>query len=373
MTANFSDAYAKAGVNTAEGARAVDLIKPLVESTHIPGVINSIGGFGGMFDPHPYIKDMKRPFFFSSTDGVGTKMEIARQMQKWDTIGIDLVAMCANDIVCSGARPIKFLDYIACGKNEPEVIYQIIKGVTDGCKQADIALIGGEIAEHPGTMEPGSYDIAGFIVGVVDESKVLDRDNVQPGDLLIGIASDGIHSNGFSLVRKIFGDKYGDANNWLNLTPDNTAYHFGRWLLSPTRIYVKSILHVKPLVKSVAHITGGGLYENLPRMLPDHLAAHIHLSSWPRDKYHSMQHNKVFEFISKEGHVSEYDMFNTFNMGVGMVVAVSPDYPSQTLRLLSDKYESASVIGVVIERSGDEQVLFDREISRDDTFSAEAL
>lgn len=357
MATTHSDAYAKAGVNTSEGARAVDLIKPLVASTKIPGVIGDIGGFGGMFDISRYISGMKRPILVFGSDGVGTKMELARQAKKWDTVGLDCVAMCVNDITCSGARPITFSDTIVCGKNEPETVREIVNGVAKGCRQANTALIGGEMAEHPGLMRPGEYDLQGFACGIVDADKVLEVSSVRPGDALIGLASNGIHSNGFSLIRKVFDDKYGNAKNWLKLSVPglpSTRYKrhtFGDWLLRPTRIYVQAIMQLKKkgLVKSVAHITGGGIYENLPRALPNDLSALIdyHSLSILQD-YKSNQ--DVFSFISKEGGLSEDDMFRTFNMGIGMVVTVSSEHTERVLRILRNQGEKAEQIGKVRKR-----------------------
>lgn len=364
MATTHSDAYAKAGVNTSEGARAVDLIKPLVASTKIPGVIGDIGGFGGMFDISKYISDMKRPILVYGSDGVGTKMELARQAKKWDTVGIDCVAMCVNDIICSGARPIVFLDTITCGKNEPEIVREIVSGVAKGCRQSNAALVGGEMAEHPGPMQPGEYDLQGSTCGVVDADNVLDISLVQPGDAIIGLAGNGAHSNGFSLIRKVFDDKYGDAKSWLGFgVPGlpSTRYKkqtFGDWLLRPTRIYVQAIMQLKKkgLVKSVAHITGGGLYENLPRALPKNLSAFInyHLLSHLQD---NKSNKDVFSFISREGDLSEEDMFHTFNMGVGMVVTTSSEDVEKALRILRNQGEKAEQIGVVTERRGDQVII----------------
>ncbi len=311
MINSHSASYAAAGVDVTAGYESVNRIKPLVESTNIPGVIGGLGGFGGMFAPNT--TGMKKPILVSGTDGVGTKLKIAMLMNKHDTIGIDCVAMCVNDIICGGAAPLFFLDYIACGKNDPDRIVEIVTGITEGCRQAGCALIGGETAEHPGMMADDDYDVAGFCVGIVDEEQIIDGHDITDGDILIGLASNGLHSNGFSLVRKVF-----DVENTdLNVYMPECGCTLGEELLKPTRIYVhaiKAMLQQGIRIKGISHITGGGLYENVPRMLPDGIMASIKSSSFPVQP--------IFHMIMEKGNVPERDMFNTFNMGIGMVLAV---------------------------------------------------
>ncbi len=344
MKNSHSDSYAAAGVDVTAGYEAVDRIKPLVESTYIPGVMGSLGGFGGMFALDT--AGMSEPVLVSGTDGVGTKLKIAFLMDKHDTVGIDCVAMCVNDIVCGGAKPLFFLDYIACGKNYPERIQAIVEGVTEGCRQAGCALVGGETAEMPGFYPIDEYDLAGFSVGVVDKAKILSNDDVKEGDTVIALPSSGVHSNGFSLVRKIFDVENRDMKKPL---PELGGKSLGETLLTPTRIYVKQVLslmeHVK--VKSVAHITGGGFYENMPRSMPKGLSVRI--------KRSDVRVLPIFDLIAKEGGIAERDMFNTFNMGVGMIVTVSPKDAGTALSVLRDSGEDAYVIGEVI--ASDEGVI----------------
>ena len=341
MKNSHSESYAAAGVDVTAGYEAVERIKPMVESTYIPGVMGTLGGFGGMFAPD--MTGMKKPVLVSGTDGVGTKLKIAFLMDKHDTVGIDCVAMCVNDIVCGGAAPMFFLDYIACGKNHPARIADIVSGITEGCRQAECALVGGETAEMPGFYPEEEYDLAGFSVGIVDEEKIIDGKKLSQGDVLIGLASSGVHSNGFSLVRKIFDVEHADLK-----TPreDLGGKSLGEALLAPTRIYVKA---VKALLKggvdvhAVSHITGGGFYENVPRMMTDGLTAQIHLDSFPR--------LPIFDLIQKTGNIPERDMYNTFNMGVGMILAIPREEVGQAKDVLCRTGERAYVIGSVV--SGD--------------------
>ena len=338
MKNSHSESYAAAGVDVTAGYEAVERIKPMVESTYIPGVMGTLGGFGGMFAPD--ISGMKKPVLVSGTDGVGTKLRLAQLMDKHDTIGIDCVAMCVNDIVCGGASPLFFLDYIACGKNHPARIADIVAGVTEGCRQAECALVGGETAEHPGLMPDDDYDVAGFSVGIVDEEKIIDGKKLSQGDVLIGLASTGVHSNGFSLVRKVFDVEHADLTSPVEALGGKSL---GETLLTPTRIYVKA---VKALLKggvdihAVSHITGGGFYENVPRMMTDGLTAQIHLDSFPR--------LPIFDLIQKTGNIPERDMYNTFNMGVGMILAVPAAQAQQALDILSAAGETAYQIGEVV-------------------------
>ena len=338
MKNSHSESYAAAGVDVTAGYEAVERIKPMVESTYIPGVMGTLGGFGGMFAPD--ISGMKKPVLVSGTDGVGTKLRLAQLMDKHDTIGIDCVAMCVNDIVCGGASPLFFLDYIACGKNHPARIADIVAGVTEGCRQAECALVGGETAEHPGLMPDDDYDVAGFSVGIVDEEKIIDGKKLSQGDVLIGLASTGVHSNGFSLVRKVFDVEHADLTSPVEALGGKSL---GEALLTPTRIYVKA---VKALLKggvdvhAVSHITGGGFYENVPRMMTDGLTAQIKLGSFPV--------LPIFELIQKTGNIPERDMYNTFNMGVGMILAVPAAQAQQALDILSAAGETAYQIGEVV-------------------------
>lgn len=336
---SHSDSYAAAGVDITAGYRAVELMARHVERTRTPGVVSGLGGFGGLFAPE--VAGMERPILVSGTDGVGTKLKLAFALDRHDTVGIDCVAMCVNDIVCSGARPLFFLDYIACGKNVPERIERIVAGVAEGCVQAGAALIGGETAEMPGFYPEDEYDLAGFAVGVVDEANML-KDGARAGDVVIGLASSGVHSNGFSLVRRVF-----------DMTPEALGREYpelgrtlGEALIEPTKIYVKPILALaeEVQVKAVSHITGGGLYENLPRSLPEGLGMRIDKAAIARPA--------VFDLIAREGAIPERDMFNTFNMGLGMAVVVGPDDVDQALATLAAAGEPGAVIGEVTGSEG---------------------
>lgn len=335
MEKSFSESYAAAGVDVTAGYESVELIKSHVKKTNIPGVIGSIGGFGGMFEIGA--KDYKNPVLVSGTDGVGTKLKLAFLMDKHDTIGIDCVAMCVNDVACSGAKPLFFLDYIACGKNYPEKIAEIVKGVADGCVQAGCALVGGETAEHPGLMPDEEYDLAGFTVGIGEKNKLVSGENLKAGDALIGVASSGVHSNGFSLVRKVF-----DINEKTILsTYDELDKPLGEELLTPTRIYVKTLLALMDQVRvnAISHITGGGFYENVPRMLNDGFTAVIE-----KDKCFK---KPIFELIEKVGNIPERDMYNTFNMGTGLVIAVDAENADKAVEILNANGEQAAVIGEI--------------------------
>ena len=334
---SFSESYAKAGVDVTAGYKAVELMKKYVARTVTEGSIDSIGGFGGLFLPN--LTGMEEPVLVSGTDGVGTKLKIAMLMDKHDTIGIDCVAMCVNDVICCGAKPLFFLDYIACGKNYPEKIATIVSGVAEGCVQSGCALIGGETAEHPGMMPDDDYDLAGFTVGIADRKKLLKPDTQKPGDVLIAIASSGVHSNGFSLVRKVF-DVSGET---LAKHYDTLGCTLGEALLTPTRIYVKPILALleKVNVKAISHITGGGFYENIPRSLPEGITARI-----PRS---NVQVLPIFDLIAETGKIPERDMFNTFNMGVGMIVSVAPEDADAAIASLEASGEHAYVLGELIE------------------------
>lgn len=335
MEKSFSESYAAAGVDVTAGYESVELIKSHVKKTNIPGVIGSIGGFGGMFEIGA--KDYKNPVLVSGTDGVGTKLKLAFLMDKHDTIGIDCVAMCVNDVACSGAKPLFFLDYIACGKNYPEKIAEIVKGVADGCVQAGCALVGGETAEHPGLMPDEEYDLAGFTVGIGEKNKLVSGENLKAGDALIGVASSGVHSNGFSLVRKVF-----DINEKTILsTYDELDKPLGEELLTPTRIYVKPLLALMDEVRvnAISHITGGGFYENVPRMLNDGFTAVIE-----KDKCFK---KPIFELIEQVGNIPERDMYNTFNMGTGLVIAVDAENADKAVEILNANGEQAAVIGEI--------------------------
>ncbi|MCM1164656.1 MAG: phosphoribosylformylglycinamidine cyclo-ligase [Lachnospiraceae bacterium] len=342
---SYSESYKAAGVDVTAGYESVRLMKNDVERTKIPGCISGIGGFGGLFMPD--LSGMTEPVLVSGTDGVGTKLKIAMLMNKNDTIGIDCVAMCVNDIICCGAKPLYFLDYIAIGKNVPEKVAEIVKGVADGCVTAGCALVGGETAEHPGMMPEDEYDIAGYSTGIVDKSKIIDNSQIKVGDAVIGIASSGVHSNGFSLVRKVF--NINDRN--LNSFVPELGQSLGEALLTPTRIYVKPVLELieKLPVKGVSHITGGGFYENIPRMLPEGISAKITKGSWDIPP--------IFALIQKEGNISGHDMFNTFNMGVGMAVVVDGENAERAVEILGANGEKAFVIGETV--SGDDGVVFD--------------
>lgn len=342
MEKSFSESYAAAGVDVTAGYESVELIKSHVKRTNIPGVIGGIGGFGGMFEIGA--SDYKNPVLVSGTDGVGTKLKLAFLMDKHDTIGIDCVAMCVNDVACSGAKPLFFLDYIACGKNYPEKIEQIVKGVAEGCVQSGCALVGGETAEHPGLMPDEEYDLAGFTVGIGEKDKLVSGENLKAGNALIGVASSGVHSNGFSLVRKVF-----DINEkTINNTYPELSKTLGEELLTPTRIYVKPLLSLMEGVRvnAISHITGGGFYENVPRMLNDGFTAVIE-----KDKCFKLP---IFDLIQQAGSIPERDMYNTFNMGTGLVIAVDDDKADEAVRILCEAGEQAKVIGEI--KSGEKGV-----------------
>ena len=342
---SYSDSYKAAGVDVTAGYESVELMKEHVKRTVIPGVVSGIGGFGGLFAPD--LSGMEEPVLVSGTDGVGTKLKIAMLLDKHDTIGIDAVAMCVNDVVCCGARPLFFLDYIACGKNFPEKIAQIVAGVAEGCVQSGCALIGGETAEHPGMMPEEDYDLAGFTVGVVDKKKIIDGSRLEAGDVLLGVKSSGVHSNGFSLVRKVFGIGADDQadKEILSHYYDELGDTLGETLLTPTRIYVKPVLAAIQAadIKAISHITGGGFYENIPRMLKEGLTAKIEKAAVPV--------LPIFEMIQAAGNIPERDMFNTFNMGVGLCVAVSKDTAQAALDAFAAAGEEAVVLGEVVEGS----------------------
>ena len=337
---SFSESYRSAGVDITAGYKSVELMKSHIARTNVPGVVSGIGGFGGLFAPD--LTGMKEPVLVSGTDGCGTKVKMAILMDKHDTIGIDAVAMCVNDIICCGAKPLFFLDYIACGRNVPEKIASIVAGVAEGCVQSGCALIGGETAEHPGMMPVEDYDLAGFAVGVVDKEKIIDNGRMQAGDVVIALASSGIHSNGFSLCRKVFDI---DNNNPALYEPCDAlgGKTIAETLLTPTKIYVKSILALMEQVdvKGVSHITGGGFYENIPRSIPDGLGAKI-------DK-RAVRVLPIFDLIAKTGNIPERDMFNTFNMGVGMSVVVPAEQVEKALEILKAHGEDAYVIGEIVE------------------------
>ena len=336
MSMSRSDSYAAAGVDVTAGYESVNRIKPLVESTYVKGVMGGLGGFGGMFEPQ--MQGMKRPVTVSGTDGVGTKLKIAFLMDKHSTVGIDCVAMCVNDIICAGAMPMFFLDYIACGKNDPKRIEQIVSGIAEGCRQAGCALIGGETAEMPGFYPVDEYDLAGFSVGLVDYDKVIDSSNMAEGDVLIGLASSGVHSNGYSLVRKVLNinETYNDYKEELGCT-------LGEELLKPTRIYVKavrSLLDAGVDIHGISHITGGGFFENVPRMMKDGLTASIDTSTFPRPA--------IFDILQQAGNIPTREMYNTFNMGIGMVIAMPEADAAKALEALQAAGEHAYRIGKVI-------------------------
>ncbi len=334
---SFSDSYKAAGVDVTAGYKSVELMKAHVARTKTEGVMSSIGGFGGLFGMN--LDGIKEPVLVSGTDGVGTKIKAAFIMDKHDTVGIDCVAMCVNDIICCGAKPLFFLDYIACGKNIPEKIANIVAGVAEGCVQAGCALIGGETAEHPGMMPEDEYDLAGFSVGVVDKEKILDPTTQKAGDVMIAIKSSGIHSNGFSLIRKVFDMTEESLNKYY----DELGMKLGECLLTPTRIYVKPIMALLDAVnvKSISHITGGGFYENIPRSLPDGLSAKIARAD--------VQVLPIFDLIAKTGNIPERDMFNTYNMGVGMCVVVDKADADKAIAALKAAGEEAYVLGELVE------------------------
>ncbi len=336
MKNSHSESYAAAGVDVTAGYEAVNRIKPLVESTYTDGVLGTLGGFGGLFAPD--VEGMKKPVLVSGTDGVGTKLKIAFLMNKHDTVGIDCVAMCVNDIICSGALPMFFLDYVAVGRNQPERVEQIVAGVTEGCRQARCALIGGETAEMPGMYGEEEYDLAGFAVGLVDQEKMIDGSALQEGDLLIGLQSNGLHSNGFSLVRKVLGE---DPDVLRTHVPE-LGCALGEELLKPTHIYVRAIKCLRErgvTVKAVSHITGGGLYENVPRMMKEGLTAVIDTTAFPIPP--------IFELIARKGSIPTRDMFNTFNMGIGLVIAIPKEEIGHAKDVLALAGEKAYIIGSI--------------------------
>ncbi len=346
MEKSYSESYAAAGVDITAGYEAVRLMKQYVARTMTENCIGGLGGFGGLFELD--CTGIEHPVLISGTDGVGTKLRVAQYMNKHDTIGIDCVAMCVNDVICAGAKPLVFLDYIACGKNVPEKIAEIVKGVAEGCVQAGCSLVGGETAEHPGVMPEDDYDLAGFTVGVVDKSKILDNSTMQPGDVLIALPSTGVHSNGFSLVRKVFGlDEHPEV---LDKRYDELGCTLGEALLTPTRIYVKPVLAVmqEVTVKGVSHITGGGFYENIPRSLKDGCCARIAKAD--------VRTPALFGLIAEAGGISEHDMFNTFNMGVGMVLTVAAADAGKAIDILQANGQEAYRLGVIAEGEGVELV-----------------
>ncbi|MBQ6266671.1 MAG: phosphoribosylformylglycinamidine cyclo-ligase [Clostridia bacterium] len=339
-----SDSYAAAGVDITAGYRSVELMKAHIARTATPGVFSDVGGFGGLFLPD--LSGMKQPVLVSGTDGVGTKLKLAFLLDKHDTVGVDCVAMCVNDIICCGAKPLFFLDYIACGKNYPEKIAEIVKGVCDGCVQAGAALIGGETAEMPGFYPVDEYDLAGYSTGIVDRDKIIDNKTMAAGDVILALPSSGVHSNGFSLVRKVF-----DVEN-ADLTAPVEALggkSIGETLLTPTKIYVKPVLELldEIKVKGISHITGGGFYENIPRSIPDGLGAVIDRSS--------IRVLPIFDLIAATGGISERDMFNTFNMGVGMSIVVAPADAERALEILKANGEDAYIIGTIAQ--SDEKIV----------------
>ena len=343
MSDSYSASYAEAGVDITAGYKAVELMKQHVARTIIPGVVSGLGGFGGLFELDT--AGMERPCLVSGTDGVGTKIRVAQLMNQHNTIGIDCVAMCVNDIICCGAKPLFFLDYIAIGKNEPEKVASIVSGVAEGCVQAGCALIGGETAEHPGLMDPQDYDLAGFAVGVVDRAKIIDNTRTRPGDVILALGSNGLHSNGFSLVRKALDVEHADLGAW----SEELGCSLGAELLQPTRIYVKPVLAAIQAadIHGISHITGGGFYENIPRCIPRGLTAKIEKSSlWIQP---------IFRMIQRLGSISEHDMFNTFNMGTGMILVVAKEDADKAAAALKKEGMGSTVIGEIV--SGEERVI----------------
>nr|WP_330368685.1 phosphoribosylformylglycinamidine cyclo-ligase [Alkaliphilus metalliredigens] len=332
--------YEEAGVNVQEGQRAVNLMKESVKSTFTKGVLGDIGGFGGLFALDP--REMEKPILVAGTDGVGTKLKLAFMMNRHDTIGEDCVAMCVNDILCQGAKPLFFLDYIATGKLKAEVVAEIVQGIANGCKKAGCALIGGETAEMPGFYQKGEYDVAGFTVGMVEEKNLITGKEISQGDIMIGISSSGVHSNGFSLVRKLF---FEDKQYSVDQYVDGLGETLGEALLRPTKIYVKPILEVlqQEKIKGMVHVTGGGFYENIPRILPEGIDANVHLDTW--------QAPPIFQFIQQEGQIEQDEMFSTFNMGIGMIVVVERSAGEKVVQLLQELGEEASIIGEMVRGS----------------------
>ena len=344
MSESYSASYAAAGVDITAGYKAVELMKQHVARTMTAGMTESIGGFGGLFELDT--AGMKRPCLVSGTDGVGTKIRIAQLLDKHDTIGIDCVAMCVNDVICCGAKPLLFLDYIACGRNVPEKIASIVAGVAEGCVQAGAALVGGETAEHPGVMTADDYDLAGFTVGVVDREKVIDKNKMAAGDVVIALPSTGVHSNGFSLVRRVFDVERTDLCSPIEALGGKGL---GETLLTPTRIYVRPVLALLEQVEvhGISHITGGGFYENIPRSIPDGLGAKVEKAA--------LRTPPIFDLIATSGNIPERDMYNTFNMGVGMSVAVPKEQADRALTVLRENGEDAYIMGEII--AGEEKVV----------------
>ncbi len=344
MNNSFSDSYKAAGVDITAGYESVKLMKEHIARTVNAGCISDIGGFGGLYSLCG--EKMEEPILVSGTDGVGTKLRLAELLDKHDTIGIDCVAMCVNDVICCGAKPLFFLDYIACGKNEPEKIAAIVSGVAEGCVRAGAALIGGETAEHPGMMAEDDYDLAGFTVGIVDKKNIFKSENMKAGDKVIALRSSGVHSNGFSLVRKVFDVENADLNKYY----DELGMTLGEALLTPTKIYVKPVLALAEAVeiKAVSHITGGGFYENIPRILPEGFSVKIQKDA--------LDILPIFRLLQKTGNISEHDMFNTFNMGVGMAIVVNAEDADKALEVLKANGEDAYVMGEITE--GSKEVLF---------------
>lgn len=344
MKKSHSESYRKAGVDITAGYKAVELMNSHVKRTLIPGVEEGLGGFGGLFSLD--VSSTPNPILVSGTDGVGTKLKLAFLMDKHDTVGIDCVAMCVNDIICCGAKPLYFLDYIALGKNVPEKVAAVVSGVAEGCVQAGCALIGGETAEMPGFYPEDEYDLAGFSVGVVDRSKLLNKDNVKPGDVIIALPSSGIHSNGFSLVRKVLNVEKIDLKN---MVAELGGISLGEALLAPTKIYVKPILSLleQVKIKSISHITGGGFYENIPRSLPEGVSAQIARAA--------VKIPPIFDLIAKAGNIPERDMFNTFNMGVGMTVITAKEDADQAIKILKEQGQQAYILGEI--KPGEKEVI----------------
>ena len=342
MGISHSEAYAAAGVDIEAGYQGVKMMNRYVQRTLTADVISDLGGFSGLFSLD--LHGLEKPVLVSGTDGVGTKQRIAQLMDRHNTVGIDCVAMCVNDIICCGAKPLFFLDYIAIGKNIPEKVVSLVSGVSEGCVRAGCALIGGETAEHPGTMKPDDYDLAGFAVGVVDRDKILDKNKMQPGDVVIALPSSGLHSNGYSLVRKVFDVENADLEQYYG----ELGCELGEELLRPTKIYVKPVLAAMDVadVHGVSHITGGGFYENIPRCIPDGLCAKIDKSS--------LRTPPIFSMLQRMGSIPEHDMFNTYNMGVGMTMIVAKDDADKALAALKENGQDAYVIGEVV--SGEEKV-----------------
>ena len=343
---SYSDAYAKAGVDITAGYKAVELMKSHIARTAVPGVVSDIGGFGGLFSLD--VSGMTAPTLVSGTDGVGTKLKLAFLLDKHDTVGIDCVAMCVNDILCAGAKPLFFLDYIACGKNVPEKIAAIVSGVAEGCVQSGAALIGGETAEMPGFYPEDEYDLAGFAVGIVDKNKIIDHSKMTAGDVILALPSSGVHSNGFSLVRKVFDVEHTDLKAPV---AELGGKGLGETLLTPTKIYVKPVLALleQVTVKGISHITGGGFFENIPRSIPDGLGAKI--------KMDDVRVLPIFDLIEKTGNISRREMFNTFNMGVGLTVVVAKEDAGKALSILRENGEDAYILGEIVE-SQDKVVLW---------------